>query len=121
MKESPILIPSPVLVDFLIPDDAAVRGGDIHQFYPEGVAYEVVGEHCGALEAGVGPSCAVWVGDVQFCDGHRLDFVRSFGDGAFDGLLVFFREDGRHFRKGRRDVEGGGGYWLVEVREALRG
>ena len=67
MEERPVLVVGEGVVDLLIPQDAAVGGGEVDDFHPEGVADEVVGEDRGALEAGVGPigcgwgrRCRVW-------------------------------------------------------------
>ena len=90
----------------MVPDDAAVGGTDVDELDPEGVADEVVGEDRGAVEAGVGPSLAVRVGDVEASDGDGVDFVRGFGDGAFDCLFFVVVEDGGHC---------GGVVWVVVI------
>jgi hypothetical protein len=96
-EEDSVLIVLEGVVDFLVPDDAAVGGGDVDDFEPERVAHEVVGEHDGAGEAGVGPLVArVRVGDVEFGDGDGVDFVRGFGHDSFDDLLLVVGEDGGH-------------------------
>ena len=82
-----VLIILESIVYLLVPNYAAVGGCDVHEFDPEGVAHEVVGEDCGASEARVGPSCAAGVGDVEFGDSDGVDFVGGFGDGAFDCLF----------------------------------
>lgn len=64
VKEGPVLVPGPVLVYLLIPNDTTIRWGDIDQFYPKGVAHEVVRQHRSALQAGVGPSTAIRIGNV---------------------------------------------------------
>lgn len=92
-EENSVLVEGEGVVDLLVPYHSSLGGRDVDEFEPEGVAHEVVGEDCGALEAGVGPSLAVWVGDVEFGDGDGVDFVGGFGDGAFDCLLFVIVED----------------------------
>ena len=107
MEERPVLVVGEGVVDLLIPQDAAVGGGEVDEFHPEGVADEVVGEDRGALEAGVGPSGAAGVGDVEFGDGDGVDFVGGFGDGAFDRLFFVVGEDGGHLGVGSIAFNGG--------------
>lgn len=96
MKEGPVLIPSPILVYLLVPDNTTIRWGDIHQLHPESVPHKIVCQHSGALQAGVGPSRAVRICNVQLGHGYRLDLVGLFGNGAFDRLFVFFSQNRRH-------------------------
>lgn len=96
VKESAVLIPGPVLVNLLVPDDAPIRRRYIDQFHPECVPHQIICKHCGALQAGVGPSRAVRVCDIQLGDSNSLDLVGRFGNGALDRLFVLFCQDGRH-------------------------
>lgn len=86
----------------MIPDDPAVGWRDIHQFEPVCVADQVVGQHNGALQAGVGPFCAIGIRNVELGDGNGLNFVGLLRHEALDGVLVVVAEDGGH-------VCGGGG------------
>ena len=63
-EEDAVLVVLEGVVDFLVPYHAAIGRGDVDELDPEGVADCVVGENCGALQAGVRPSCAIGVGDV---------------------------------------------------------
>ena len=96
MEEDAVLVVREGVVDLLVPDDAAVRRGDVHQLQPERVAHQVVRQHGRALQSGVGPSVPVWVGDIQLRYGDGVDLVRRLGHGALDRLLVLVREDRRH-------------------------
>lgn len=88
MKESPILeIPKP-FIDLLVPHHASPGTAYVHEFEPESVAYEVVGEHDGAAKTRVRPFCWVGVSDIQFRDGDGVDFVSCFGNQAFDCLFL---------------------------------
>ena len=103
VEKGPVLVILEGVVDFLVPEDAAVGGGDVDEFEPEGVPHEVVGQDGGALEARVGPlEAGAGVGDVEFGYRDGVDFVGGFGDGAFDCLFFVVAEDGGH-------VVGGGG------------
>ena len=91
-EEDAVLVEGEGVVDFLVPDDPAVRGREVDEFDPEGVAHQVVGEHGRALESGVGPSSAVGVGDVEFRDRYRMDLVRRLRYGSFDDLFLIIAE-----------------------------
>ena len=73
VKEDSVLAVTPLLVDFLVPEDTS-RGWlgrvvskwgmiehelctyrNINQFYPVGVSYQVIREHYSSLQAGVCP------------------------------------------------------------------
>jgi hypothetical protein len=69
MEEGPVLVVGEGVEYLLIPYDTTVRLANIDQFNPEGVAYEVVGQHGSALQPGVGPFGRIWVCDVQASDG----------------------------------------------------
>lgn len=97
MEERPILVVGECVVDFLIPQNTAVCRRDIHQLDEVGVAHEIIGEYCSALQASVGPSVAViWVSDVELGNGDSVDLVGSLWHGTLDSLLVVVREDGGH-------------------------
>lgn len=93
VKEGAILVPSPILVDFLVPDDALICRRDVDQFDPKCVAHQIVCKHGGALQARIGPSRAVGICNVQLSDGNRLDLVGGFRHGALDRLLVLLCQD----------------------------
>jgi hypothetical protein len=86
----------------------------VHHLEPERVADQVVGQHDGALQARVGPSARVGVGNVQLGDGDGVDLVGRLGHGALHRLLVLVRENRRH---------GGGvfGRLKVAMRVVVRG
>lgn len=96
VKEGPILVVLERIIYFLVPDHPSVCGRHIDHLDPECVAHQVVGEHRSALHAGVGPSVAVGIGDVQFGDCNCVDFVGGLGYCALDRLLVLFAQYGRH-------------------------
>jgi hypothetical protein len=79
---------------------------DVHHLQPEGVADQVVGEHCSALQPRVRPSVPVRICNVQLRDSNGVDLVCRLGDGAFHRLLVLVRENRRH----------GGGFRGLELR-----
>ena len=98
MKENPILVIVPRLVDLLVPDDAARGvGRDVDELEEEGVPDQVVGEDDGAGEAGGRPLARGRGGDVEFGDGDGVDLVGLLGHAAFDCLLVRVGEDRGHF------------------------
>ena len=96
MKKDAILVVREGVVDFLVPDDAAVRGRHIDELDPEGVSHQVVGQDCCPLQTRVGPSVPVRIGDVELRNGDSMDLVRGLRDRPLDGLLIFIRKDGRH-------------------------
>ena len=69
---------------------------NVDHLEPEGVADQVVGQDDGALQARVGPSVAVGIGNVQLGDGDGVDFVARLGHGALDHLLVLVGQDRGH-------------------------
>lgn len=83
----------------------------VHHLEPEGVADQVVCQHDGALQARVGPSVPVGVGDVQLGDGDGVDLVGRLGHGALHRLLVLVGENRRHCGV-LRDLERGVGRGL---------
>lgn len=80
----------------------------VHHLKPESVANQVVCQHDSALQARVGPSVPVGVGNVQLCDGDGVDLVGRLGHGALHRLLVLVGENRRHCG-GFGDVGGGSG------------
>jgi hypothetical protein len=81
VEEDAVLVVGKGVIDLLVPDDAAGLGlpvsvwgmwvgragaayRNVDHLQPEGVAHEVVGEDDGALQAGVGPSVRVGIGNV---------------------------------------------------------
>lgn len=86
----------------------------VHHLEPERVADQVVGQHDGALQACIGPSARVGIGNVQLGDGDGVDLVGRLGHGALHRLLVLVRENRRH---------GGGVFGRLEVamRVVVRG
>jgi hypothetical protein len=111
VKKGAILVVAPRVVDLLVPYDAAVRGRDVDQLDPEGVTDQIVREHGRSLQSCICPSSAIGVRHIQARNGHGVDLVARFGHGAFDSLLVLFRQYRRHFARlrGCRQRERGGG------------
>lgn len=56
VEEHTVLVVVPRVVNFLVPDNAAVARRDIHHLEPKGVADKIIAEHNGTLQAGVVPS-----------------------------------------------------------------
>jgi hypothetical protein len=81
---------------FLCAQSSARTYRDVYHLQPEGVAHQVVRQHRGALQPGVGPSVLVWVRNVQLRDGDGEDLVRGFGHSALHRLLVLVGENRRH-------------------------
>jgi hypothetical protein len=96
VEEDAVLVVGEGVVDLLVPDDTATMGRYVHHLQPESVADQVVGQHDGALQARVGPSARVGIGNVQLGDGDGVDFVRRLGHGALHRLLVLVGENRRH-------------------------
>ena len=112
VEEDAVLVVGEGVVYLLVPYDAAVgrlrpsvartTGGCwctyryVYQLEPECVAHQVIRQHHGALEPGVGPSMPVGVGNVQLGDGDGVDLVRRLGHSAFHRLLVLVGENRRH-------------------------
>lgn len=71
---------------------------DIYELDPERVPDQVVGEDRCSLQAGIGPSVPIWVGNVQLGDRNGMDLVVGLGDGPLDRLFVFIGEYRRHGR-----------------------
>lgn len=90
VEKGAVLVVGPRVEDFLIPDDAASGGGDVHHLYPVRVAHQVVDENNGALEPRVRPFGPIRIGDVEAGDGDGLDLVILLGNDALDGVLVVF-------------------------------
>lgn len=104
VEEGTVLVVLERVVDFLVPDDAAVGGldralaghtvwfpwtyRDVDHLDPEGIADQVIGEDYSALQAGILPSIVVWVGNVQLGHGDSMDLVGSLGHLPLDILLV---------------------------------
>jgi len=88
VEKGTVLVVLEGVVDFLVPDDAAIRRRDVDHLDPKSVADEVVGEDYGALQAGILPSVVVWICNVQLCDSDSMDLVGSLGDLSLDILLV---------------------------------
>lgn len=99
MEEDAVLVVCKRVVDFLVPYDAAVGRRNVDQLEPEGVAYQVVGQHGSTLQARVRPSVAVGVGNVQFGDGDGVDLVGRLGHSALHRLLVLVGENRGHGRR----------------------
>lgn len=68
----------------------------VDQLEPKGIAHRVICQHDGALQAGVGPSVPVGIGNVQLGDGDGVDLVGRLGHGALHRLLVFVGQNRRH-------------------------
>lgn len=96
MEEDAVLVVGEGVVDFLVPYDAAAMRRYVHHLKPECVSHQVVRQHHGTLQAGVGPSVLVRIGNVQLGDGDGEDLVRRLGDGALHRLLILVGENGRH-------------------------
>jgi len=93
MEECPVLVILKCVVNLLIPYDSPIRWGYIHQLEPEGVSHQIVGEYGCSLQAGVRPSVAIWMCDVELCDRYSLDLVGSLGDCTLDGLFIRIGKD----------------------------
>lgn len=93
MEEGPVLVVLKCIVDLLIPYHASVEWRYVHELDPKGVSDQVVGEHSGALQARVGPSLPVWIGNVELCDGNGVDLVGGLWDRSLDRLLVLVGQD----------------------------
>lgn len=119
MEECSVLVILEGIVNLLVPYHATICRRDVDQFDPEGVPDKIVGEDDSALQAGVGPSFTVGMGNIETSNSNRLNFVCRLRDGALDGLLVSFGEDGRH----GRDIALGTEIWALKrgVRSAVRG
>lgn len=96
MEKGAILVVLESVIDFLVPDHASICGRHIYQFNPEGVSHQVVAEDGGPLQACVGPSVSVGMGNVEASDGNSLDLVGGLWYCAFHRLFILFRQDGRH-------------------------
>lgn len=96
VKEGSVLIVVPRIEDFLVPDDPAVGGRNIHHLEPVGVSHQVVGQNNGALQSRVIPFRAIGICNVELGDGDGLDFVGLLGDKALDSIFVVVVEDGGH-------------------------
>lgn len=88
VKEDAVLVIAPCVKNLLVPYDPSISGRDIHHLQPVCVADEVIRQHDGALQTGVGPSRLVGIGDVEPRDGDGLDLVGGLGHEALDRLLV---------------------------------
>lgn len=88
MEEGPILVVGKRIVDFLVPDDAAIGRRDIDEFEPEGVADQVIGKNGSTLETSIGPSLTIGVGNVEFGDGDGVDLIRGLWNCPLDRLFV---------------------------------
>lgn len=69
---------------------------DVDQLDPERVADQIICEDSSTLQASIGPSLPVRVGNVQLCDRDGVDLVGRLGHRSFDSLLVVVGEDCRH-------------------------
>lgn len=56
MEECPILVVLKGIIDFLVPEDAAVCGRDVHELDEVGVTHKIIGEDRSALESSIDPS-----------------------------------------------------------------
>ena len=81
---------------------------DVDYLDPESVAHEIVCQHGGTLQAGIGPLVAVRIGDIQLCNCDGMDLVVGLGNDPLHCLLVLFREDGRHGGQGMVEPVAGG-------------
>lgn len=108
MEEDAVLVVGEGVVDLLVPNDASGLGRYVDHLEPEGISDQVVGQHNGTLQARVGPSVPVGVGDIQLGDGDGVDLVARLGDGALDHLLVLIGQNGRHCGGGLQVVYVGG-------------
>jgi hypothetical protein len=70
------------------------------------MAYEVVGEDDGALQARVRPSLRVRVCDIESGNGDCEDLVRRLRDGPSHGFLVGIGENRWHICLSRREKGG---------------
>lgn len=61
VEECAILVVVPGIVDLLIPYHASASGGNVNQLDPVRVSDQVIGQHHGALQARIAPSCAIRV------------------------------------------------------------
>lgn len=113
MEEDTVLVVAPSVEDLLVPYDSPVSGlsdvsqistlfvlcstyRNINQLDPICVAHEIVCQHDGTLEAGIGPFGRVGVGYIEPGDGDGMDLVGLLGYAALDRLLVVVAKDGRH-------------------------
>src|SRR5271156_3640323 len=116
MEECAILVVLKGVIDFLIPDHAAIRRLDalsagrsirirrrstyryVHQLQPEGIADEVVRQDSGTLKTSVCPSRSIGICDVQLCDSDSLDLIRGLGHRPLHRLLVILIENRGHLQ-----------------------
>jgi hypothetical protein len=97
VEERPILVVLERVVDFLIPEDATVRGRYVHELDEVGITHKIIGEDRSTLESSVDPSAPFCrVGDVEFGNGNSVDLVGSLGNSALDSLLVVVGQDRGH-------------------------
>ena len=123
MEERPVLVVLNSVVNLLIPDHSPMGRRYVHKLDEEGIPDQVVGEHSGSLQARVGPSSAVRVGNIEPGDGDCLDLVRCFWYCPFDYFLVGLRQYRRHsgsFQRVLRSPAGTDGKWACADGEMLQ-
>lgn len=92
MKERPILIVAPCIVDFLIPYYSSTGRGDIYHLQPVCISHQIIRKHRGPLQASVGPFASIGIRNIESGNGHSLDLVRSLWNLPLDHLLVIFSQ-----------------------------
>lgn len=100
VEEDAVLVVGKALEYLLIPDHAAVCGRQIHEFDPEGVAYQIVGQDGSTLQTGVGPSLRVGMCNIEPCYSDGMNLVGRLGDYFLDRSSVFSFDQGRHVSSG---------------------
>lgn len=64
VEEHSVLVISPCVVYFLIPDDSSISWRYVHHLNPVRVSHQVIGEHYGPLKSSVGPLVSIRVRNV---------------------------------------------------------
>jgi hypothetical protein len=68
----------------------------VYQLDPKGMPNHVVGEDDCALQSGVGPSCWIWVCNVESGNGNSEYLVGGLRNGPLDNQFVLVGENSRH-------------------------
>jgi hypothetical protein len=75
MEESSVLVVCPFVIYLLVPDNSSTGTGNVHQFQPICISYQVICQDHRPLKARIGPFRAFGICNVKSCYGNSLNLV----------------------------------------------